>query len=87
MEVGQTIQKPKEKRTKLNIEQHKPHNIPGLRSGAPKGKPVPAPLVAAVVDLLLKSWKNTFTKRNKYIVNQNLEHIDDVNIRELVTII
>jgi hypothetical protein len=57
MEVGQIIQWPKEKRTKVNIEQHKPHNIPGLRTGAPKGKTVPAPLVAAVVDLLLKVEK------------------------------
>ena len=27
--------------------------------------------------------KNTSTKDNKYIVNQKLEHVDDINFREL----
>ena len=98
MEEGQTIQWPNEKEKegqtmilhiKLNIEQHEPHKIPGMRSGDPEGKEVPSPLVAIVVDLLLKSFKkkSTSTKHNKYVVNQNLEHIDDVSIRELFTII
>jgi hypothetical protein len=32
------------------------------------------------VDYLLK---NTFTKHNKYVVNQNLKHFDDINFRVL----
>ena len=27
--------------------------------------------------------KNTSTKENKYVVNQNLEHVDDISFREL----
>ena len=27
--------------------------------------------------------KNTSTKENKYVVNQNLEHFDDISFREL----
>ena len=26
---------------------------------------------------------NTSTKQNKYVVNQNLEHVDDISCREL----
>ena len=31
--------------------------------------------------------KNTSTKDNKYVVNQTLEHIDDISFRELFGII
>jgi hypothetical protein len=27
--------------------------------------------------------KNTFTKQNKYVVNQHLEHFGDISVREL----
>ena len=27
--------------------------------------------------------KNTSTKNNKYVVNQKLEHVDDISFREL----
>ena len=27
--------------------------------------------------------KNTSTKQNKYVVNQKLEHVDDISFREL----
>jgi len=27
--------------------------------------------------------KNTFTKDNKYVVNQKLEHVDDISFREM----
>jgi hypothetical protein len=27
-------------------------------------------------------WKNTSTKDNKYVVNQKLEHVDDISYRE-----
>jgi len=28
-------------------------------------------------------WKKKSTKRKKYCVNQNLEHVDDISFREL----
>jgi hypothetical protein len=36
--------------------------------------------VLSHADCLLK---NTFTKDNKYVVNQKLEHVDDISFREL----
>jgi hypothetical protein len=39
-------------RTKLKIEQHEPNQNPGVNSGAPEGKAVPASLVAPVMTML-----------------------------------